>query len=253
MAGRLTIDTLQEFIGENVFDPYGRVVGRLVSPDSDVDGTILSVAIEDEQKKIKFVDGRALHVEEGRLVAWPEWKVTAAEVIANYQRALKRIRGLDEMYSRNEVPGAIYHEMRKRLSVKIEELKGKARKLKNMITDRMREIEDENLGLDRAIANLKMSYLAGELSEKAYKAAIEMLRSAKDSNARELEDLKATKTKIEALESGAIALAKPKHEEKSHHYEEKKTSQPAAAPQKPAAPVAAPEAIQPIPVKLIEG
>jgi len=249
MPARLTIDALQEFIGENVFDPYGRVVGRLVSPDSDVDGTIVSVAVEDEGKKIRFIEGRALRVEEGKLVAWPEWKVTAAEVIANYQRALKRIRGLDDMYSKSEIPSAIYHEMRKRLSTKIEELKGRARKLKNMIIERMREIEDENLSLDRAIANLKMSYLAGELTEKAYKTAIEMLRGAKDSNARELEDLKATKAKLEALESGAIALAKPKQEEKKHY--EEKHEQP-AAPAKPA-PVTAPEAIQPIPVKLIEG
>ena len=244
MPARLTIDSVQEFIGENIFDPYGRVVGRFVSPDSDVDGTILSVAIEDEHREIRFVEGRALRLEDGRLIAWPEWKVTAAEVLANYQRALKRIRGLEEMYSRNEVPSAIYHEMRKRLSQKIDELKKKAKKLKTMIMDRMHEIEDANLRLDRAIANLKMSYLAGELSEKAYKTAIEMLRSAKDSNTRELEDLKATMAKLESLESGAVALTKPKQEK----HAEAKQEQP-----KPAITAPSADTIQPIPVKLIEG
>jgi hypothetical protein len=250
MPARLTIDAVQEFIGDNVYDPYGRVVGRLVSPDSDVDGTLLSVAVEDEHREIRFIDGRALRLEDGKLVAWPEWKVLAAEVISNYQRALKRIRGLDEMYSRNEVPSAIYHEMRKKLSKKIDEIKQKANKLKTMIVDRMHEIEDANLSLDRAIANLKMSYLAGELSEKAYKSAIEMLRSAKDSNARELEDLKATKAKLESLESGAAAamrIAQPKHEERPAAEKEE---QPAA---KPSLPAPSAETIQPIPVKLIEG
>ena len=85
-----------------------------------------------------------------------------------------------------------------------------------------------------------MSYLAGEINEKAYKIAIDHLRNAKDSNARELEDIKETKSKIESLEHGAIEFTKK--------HEEEKIPEPA----KPEAPTA-PTATQPIPVKLIEG
>ncbi|NOZ89567.1 MAG: hypothetical protein GXO15_06555 [Crenarchaeota archaeon] len=233
----LLVDSVQELIGEIVYDPYGRVLGRLVSFESDVDGTVQRIVVENEYKDITFIGSESVEIKDGRIIVWPEWKTLAYRVIASYQRALKRLKGLEEMYSRGEVPGAVYHELRKKLSRSLDKLKEDAKKLKEMINHRLHEIEDNNLKLDRAIANLKMSYLAGEISEKAYKAAIERLRSAKDSNTKEVEDLKSTRSRIESLESGAILkteTAKPK--------EEKEEKPPTAI-----------EGIQPIPVKLIEG
>ncbi len=236
----LTVERLQPFIGEVVYDPYGRVLGKLVSLESDVDGTVQTVVVETETRTITFVPAEAVDLKDGRVVVWPEWKTLAYKVISSYQRALKRLRGLEDMYSRNEVPSTVYREMRKRLDKSLEKLKDEAKKLKALLSQRKNDIEDENLKLDRAIANLKMSYLAGEINEKAYKIAIDHLRNAKDSNARELEDIKETKSKIESLEHGAIEFTKK--------HEEEKIPEPA----KPEASTA-PTATQPIPVKLIEG
>jgi len=244
----LTVDELQDFIGETVYDPYGRVVGQLVSIDSDVDGTVISVAVEDDHREVFFIEAAAVHIEGGRLIAWPQWRVKAHRVLASYRRALKRMKSLEEMYSRNEIPSTVYHEMKKRLSRDLERLKEEAKKLKSMMTTRIHEIEDSNLKLDRAIASLKISYMSGELSERAYKAAIERLRAAKESNTQELEDLKNTRNKLEALEAGTITTEKPRHEEKPTA----KQPAPAHAEEKPAAAPSV-EGIQPIPVKLIEG
>ena len=247
----LTVDELQEFIGETVYDPYGRVVGQLVSIDSDVDGTVISVAVEDDHREVFFIEADAIHIEGGRLIAWPQWRVKAHKVLASYRRALKRMKSLEEMYSRNEIPSTVYHEMKKRLDKNIERLKDEARKLKSMMTTRIHEIEDSNLKLDRAIANLKVSYMSGELSERAYKAAIERLRAAKESNTQELEDLKNTRNKLEALEAGTITPAeKPRHEEKPVA---KQPAAPAAVSEEKAPSAPSVEGIQPIPVKLIEG
>ncbi|BEP17896.1 cell division protein CdvA [Pyrofollis japonicus] len=238
----LTVERLQPFIGEVVYDPYGRVLGKLVSMESDVDGTVNTIVVETETRTINFVPAEAVDIKDGRVVVWPEWKTLAYSVIASYQRALKRLRGLEDMYSRNEIPSTVYREMRKKLDKSLEKLKEEAKKLKALIAKRKNDIEDENLKLDRAIANLKMSYLAGEINEKAYKIAIEHLRNAKDSNARELEDLKETKSRIESLESGAVEFVRKHEEEKA----------PEPAKTEPPAP-SVPTATQPIPVKLIEG
>lgn len=241
----LTVDRVQEFIGETVYDPYGRVAGRLVSFESDVDGTVQNVVVETESRDIRFIPAEAIEIKDGRVIVWPEWKVVAYKVIASYQRALKRLKGLEDMYSRNEIPSVVYHEMRKRLNASLSKLKDEAKKLREMITQRMHEIEDSNLKLDRAIANLKVSYMAGEIGEKAYKTAIEHLRGAKDSNARELEDLKSTKNKVEALENGALDLVKSRTSESKP--EAKKQPEPVKAPAPPI------QGLQPIPVKVIEG
>ena len=235
----LLVEQVQELIGETVYDPYGRVLGRLVSFESDVDGTVQRIVVENEYKDVSFYSSESVEIKDGRIIVWPEWKTLAFKVIASYQRAIKRLKGLEEMYSRGEIPGAVYHEIRKKLSKSLDQLKDEAKKLKEMITHRLHEIEDNNLKLDRAIANLKMSYLAGEISEKAYKTAIERLRSAKDSNTKEVEDLKSTRSRVESLESGAFT----KTEAKPAKAEEEKKEPTAAGI----------EGIQPIPVKLIEG
>lgn len=243
----LLVETVQGFIGETVYDPYGRVLGSLVSFESDVDGTVQTIVVENAYKDIVFIPSEAVEIRDGRIIVWPEWKVIANKVIESYQRALKRLKGLEEMYSRGEIPGAVYHELRKKLSTSLDRLKDEAKKLRSMLTERLHEIEDNNLKLDRAIANLKVSYLAGEISEKAYKAAIERLRSAKDSNSKEVEDIKAVKSKVDALESGAISVTKS--ETKMEKREEKVESKPAKKEEK----IPGLESIQPIPVKLIEG
>ncbi len=248
----LTVETVQELVGETVYDPYGRVLGQLVSFESDVDGTVLKLVVENERKEIEFLDSGAVVLEDGRIVALPEWKRLANNVIASYKRALARMKGLEEMYSRGEIPGNIYHEFSRKLSASLEKLKKESKQLKAMITQRMHEIEDANLRLDKAIASLKISYIANEISDKAYKVAVERLRSAKDSNMRELEDLKTTKARIEALESGSIRIGSEKHPAKHVEKKEERHEAP-AAPAKPAPQAPSMEGLQPIPVKLIEG
>ncbi|ABM80649.1 CdvA-like protein [Hyperthermus butylicus] len=240
----LTVDVVQQMIGETVYDPYGRVIGKLVSLESDIDGTVQQIVVETENKDIKFIPSEAVEVSEGRIIVWPEWKVLAYKVLASYQRALKRLKGLEEMYSRNEIPAAVYQELRRKLNQSLARVRDEAKKLKSLIKSRIDEIDDNNLKLDRAIANLKVSYMAGEISEKAYKTAIEYLRSAKDSNTRELEDLKKTGAKLESLETGTIEISKTA---------KKKESKPASREEKHEAKPPAIEGIQPIPVKVIEG
>ena len=243
----LTVDVVQQLIGETVYDPYGRVVGKLVSLESDVDGIVQNIVVESEDKRLKFIPAEAVDVSEGRIIVWPEWKVLAYRVLESYQRALRRMKGLEEMYSRNEISATVYQELRRKLSQSLSRVKDEAKKLKSMIKSRMDEIEDDNLKLDRAIASLKVSYLAGEISERAYKNAIERLRSAKESNTKELEDLRDTRAKLESLESGALEIAKsrPTTKEEKKEREEKRREEPSS--------IEGIQGIQPIPVKVIEG
>lgn len=241
----MLVESLQEFIGETVYDPYGRVVGSLVSFESDADGVVQSIVIENAYKDIVFVSSDAVEIRDGRLIVWPEWKVLASRVIDSYQRTLKRLKGLEDMYSRGEIPSTVYNELRKKLSTSLDKLKEETKKLKSMLATRQNEIEDNNLKLERAIANLKVSYLAGEVTEKAYKAAIERLRSAKESNAKEVEDIKNARSKIDALESGAVAIVKPEAKTEQpgkSEAKEKEEAQTVVGLEKPT---------QPIPVKLV--
>ncbi len=205
MRAVLTVDSLKHRIGSTVSDPYGRVLGRLVSVESEVDGTVTSIAVESEDRAVRFYPAKAVRIEDGRVVVWPEWKVLAAETIMSYQTALRRMRGLEEMRRKNEVSERVYSELKKRLEASLARLREEVRRLREMMKARLSQLEDEDLRVERAMASLKISYLAGEIPDSAYEAAIKTLRAARDTIAKEVEDIKATMSRLESVEKGVGA------------------------------------------------
>ncbi len=233
----LTVDALKYKIGSTIQDPYGRILGRLVSVESEVDGTVVSVAVEAEDKGLRFYPAKALKIQDGKLVVWPEWKVFATDLIASYQTALRRIKGLEEMRRRDEVSSVVYGELKKKLDASLNKLKEEARKLKEMMKRRLNELEDEALRVERAIASLKVSYLAGEVPDNVYKTAINALRAARDTIDREVEDIKNTLSRLESVEKGVGIEIRKEQEQASR---EEQPSIPSLGPQ------------QPVPVKVID-
>lgn len=231
MPRTLTVGDVEPRIGESVRDPYGRTLGKLVSFESDVDGTIKTIVVENEDKTISFHSADAVKINEKGIEVVPEWKLKATKVIEQYKIAMRRLKGLEELHSRGEISSVVYREIRKKLDSAVSKLKEEAKKVKEMMKKRMNEIEDDNLKLDRAIAELKVSYIAGEISETAYKTAIEQLRQAKDSNAKELEDLKKMLKQVENIESGSFEVTMPKTTKEKTPSE--KTSVPTSASQQP--------------------
>ncbi len=235
----MTIDSLQSYIGEKAKDPYGRIIGRIVSIESEIDGTVKRVAIEDEMGKVRFYEAERIRLSDGGVVVEPDWKVEATKILNNYRVAIKRLRGLEEIYSKNSVPVAIYKEMRARLEASIEKLKEAARKLKEEMRKRIQEIEDENFRIDRALAELQVSYFAGEIGEKYYKIALDALRNAKDSNVKEIGEMKKYMSELDTVIEGKFE-PRVKVESKTEETREKKSESGSSV-----------TSIQPIPVKVV--
>ncbi len=237
----LTIDSLQSFIGEKAKDPYGRIVGRVVSIESEIDGTVKMVAIEDEMGRVRFFEAERIRISDGCVVLEPDWKVEATKILNNYRTAIKRLKGLEEIYSKNSIPVALYKEMRSKLEASIERLKASAKKLKEEIKRRIREIEDENFRIDRALAELQVSYFAGEIGEKYYKIALDALRSAKDSNSKEIGEMKKILNELDTVIEG-------KYEPRVKSEAEEKPTEPAERERKEESSV---QEFKPIPVKVV--
>ncbi len=211
----LTVDSLRDYVGTTVQDPYGRIIGTLVSVESEVDGTVVSIAVQAEDKTIRFFAAKAVRVEDGKVVVWPEWKVLASETIMSYQTALRRLRSLEELRRKNEVSDTVFAEFKKRLDASLNRLREQVKKLRTMIKERLNELEDESLRVERAITGLKMSYLAGEIPDSAYKSAINALRSVQETINREKEDIKATLARLDAVEKGVETQQKTQRAEKT--------------------------------------
>ncbi len=214
----LMVDEVERYVGLEVKDPYGRKIGRIVALYSEVDGTVTGIELEVNEDTFTTVKADRIKItEDGELQIIPEWKVEALSLIKQLDKAKRRIKALDDLYSKNEIPRHAYEEFRKRVEKSLSALKVKARDVKQMLKKRTHALEDTIIQIEKAMTALKMSYLAGELSEKGYKAAVEALRQAKDKAVEEKEDIKKILNKIEKLEREPVEIKLPSTQKTGTH------------------------------------
>ena len=212
----LMVDEVERYIGLEVKDPYGRKVGRIVAVYSEVDGSVTGVELEVNEDTFTTIPVSRIKInDDGELQIIPEWKAEALSLIKQLDKAKRRIKALDDLYSKNEIPRHAYDEFRKKVERNLSMLKIKAKEVKQMLKKRTNRLEDTIIQIEKAITALKMSYLAGELSEKGYKAAIEALRQAKDKAVEEKEDIKKILNRIENLEREPVEIKLPSSQSKS--------------------------------------
>jgi len=211
-----TVDMLDKYVGQKVKDPYGRVLGTLASLYSEVDGTVKAVEIVFGEAYFKTVEIGRIVVNNGEITIIPEWKYASSRVIEKLERARKRAKALEELYSKGEIPKHAYDEFKSKLNKDMDSLKEEAKVAKDLIRKRINEIEDQVVEIEKALTSLKMSYIAGEIGERGYKQAADILRSHRDRNIDEKNDAKKVLDLIQKLEStdiSTIELPKPSVEQ----------------------------------------
>ena len=228
------ISVLEKFIGETVKDPYGRVLGTLVALYGEIDGSVSAIEIAKGDNGLETVDIQRVSVEKDGVVVIPTWKAEAMSVAAQLERARKRLKALEDLYSRSEVPRHAYEEFKKKLTAALSDLKTKSREVKGLLRRKIGDLEDEILHVEKALTAMKMSYIAGEISEKSYKAAADALRGSRDRDLEEKSDVKKMLERLIRLEEEPIS------------------STIAKAPEAEAPEATAPVAEQPIVVQVVE-
>lgn len=204
-----TISALEKFVGQKVKDPYDRVVGTLASIYSDVDGTVTAVEIMVNDGVFKTFDSGMLSIKGGEVVLVPEWKYKALKLIEKLERGKKWVKALEDLYAKGEIPKHAYEEFKAKLTRELEKLKAESKEVKEVIRARINELEDQIVKIEKALTALKMSYISGEVSERGYKVAADLLRTSRDKNLEEKGDAKSTLERIQRLEAAEIELAPP--------------------------------------------
>ncbi len=209
----IKVGDVSGYLGLEIHDPYGRIFGTLVTFYSNVHGEVEGFEVKVSDDKIVHIEPEKIRVEDGKLVVLPEWKYRATRVIEALDRALKRKKAIEKTLSQTDLPGSVIETYLKKLNDDIKRLKDEAAKAKTEIKVRINRIEDEVLHVDRALVNLQITYLSGEISDTAYRKSSEQLKRIKDWLLEEKSDARATIEKIEKLESSPVLLAdtpKPK-------------------------------------------
>ncbi|WP_440059850.1 CdvA-like protein [Thermogladius sp. 4427co] len=203
----IVVDHIDEYLGKPVSDPYGRRLGFIIGFYSDSDGRVRSLEVNLGDVEFKQIDIARFRFENGEVVLLPEWEYQALQLENRILRLKKRMAALEELNARKDLPKHAYDTFKKSLEEELAKVKEDTKNVKDLLRKRMHELEDMIVELEKAMTSVKISYLSGEIPEKAYKAAVEQIRKHLDSCETEKESVKKHLDKIEALEAQPVELA----------------------------------------------
>lgn len=200
----LTVDRVERYVGQSIKDPYGRFSGVIVGFYSEVDGTVTHIEVENPEGRFLRYPASQLVFEGEQVTLTPNWKAEAIDVKKKLDLAKRRAAALDELHSKGEIASHAYDQFKRKLEAEITRLKEELREVKRKLNNKLLDLEQQILELERASASLKVSYLSGEISEKTYKHAIEIIKRGLDRCLAEKKDVDAELKDLEKLESGPV-------------------------------------------------
>ncbi len=237
----LKVDSISLYAGREVVDEYGRVLGWLVSIHSNVEGYVSHIDVKIVDRGIERVEADRVKVKDGKLVIIPEWKHFSTKVIESLDRAYRRRRALETIAQNNEIPSEVIENMKKKLLEDIKRLKVRAEEARNVLKNRIRELEDEALKVASSIASLQVLYFSGEIEDKGYTQSINHLRRLREAIGEEKSDAKKVLDKLEKTLEAATA---PIERSTARHREASEEKKPIQHQQKIGGGISAPSSKQ---------
>ncbi len=206
MVHVIKVDEIEDYLGKPVNDPYGRRVGYIIGFYSNSDGNVTSLEISIGDFEFKEISIDRFEFDNGDVILIPEWEYEAKKIENRLERLRKRVVALNELYAKKEIPRHAYEKFKKKIDNELIKTKEDARSVREILKKRLNELEDIILELEKTLTSLKVSYLAGEIPEKAYKVAVDQIRKHIDFTQMEKENVKKHIETIEKLEKQPIDI-----------------------------------------------
>ncbi|WFO76131.1 CdvA-like protein [Desulfurococcaceae archaeon MEX13E-LK6-19] len=202
----ISINFVEKYLGKHVKDPYGRILGTLISFFSDADGNVDAVEVCLGEKNYLQVPIEQVRFVQDSIILIPDWQFEAEKIVKRLEILRKRLYALEDLYAKKEIPRHSYELFKKKLEDEFVKAKEDAKKVKEMLRKKVAELEDTIVELDKAFTSVKMSYIAGEISDKTYKAVADQIRKYLEYAIHEKEDVKRFIDKMEGLETQPLPI-----------------------------------------------
>lgn len=210
----IKVEEVEKYLGKPVSDPYGRRIGHVIGFYGNSDGDVTSLEVSFGDYEFREIGVDRFELSNGDIILVPDWEHEAKLIENRLERLRKRMISLNELYARKEVPKHAYEKFKKDVESELIKTKEGARNAREVLKKRLNALEDAIVELEKALTSLKMSYIAGETSEKAYKAAADQIRKYLDLTQQEKESVKKHLERLELLEKQPIDVSIKAGEEK---------------------------------------
>ncbi|MEM1526849.1 MAG: CdvA-like protein [Ignisphaera sp.] len=196
----IMLDKVAPYLGQVIHDVYGRKFGTVVGVYSEVDGKVVAVEVMINDSNYETISSERLELKDDGIKIVPEWFVEAQKVEKKLDTLRKRVKALEELYKKGQIPQHAYKELKEKFDKESAKVKSDAKNVKEVMRRRIYDLENFVIHIEKAMTNLMVSYTSGELPENGFKVSADFMRYAKQTSLEEKKDLEKHVSLITKLE-----------------------------------------------------
>jgi len=186
-----------EFVGKQVKDMYGTLMGKVVGVITDTDGSIESVSVDCGDSGLKQLSYEQLLVQGDYVIFIPKWRLDAQKLFRQKNLTLKRIKALQHLVEEDDTMKEDAEIVYVKYEKKLDELEEKEKSINEKLKERLDELNESTKNIKSILFDAKLQYKSHEISEETYLQVTRYTKELMDHINLEKEETNNIKSRLE--------------------------------------------------------
>ena len=186
-----------EFVGKQVKDMYGTLMGNVVGIITDTDGSIESVSVDCGDSGLKQLSYEQLLVQGDYVIFIPKWRLDAQKLFRQKNLTLKRIKALQQLVEEDDTMKEDAEIVYIKYEKKLHELEEKEKSINEKLKERLDELNGSTKNIKSILFDAKLQYKSQEISEETYLQVTRYTKELMDHINLEKEEINNIKGRLE--------------------------------------------------------
>ena len=186
-----------EFVGKQVKDMYGTLMGKVVGVITDTDGSIESVSVDCGDSGLKQLSYEQLLVQGDYVIFIPKWRLDAQKLFRQKNLTLKRIKALQHLVEEDDTMKEDAEIVYVKYEKKLDELEEKEKSINEKLKERLDELNESTKNIKSILFDAKLQYKSHEISEETYLQVTKYTKELMDHINLEKEEINNIKSRLE--------------------------------------------------------
>jgi hypothetical protein len=157
-----------EFIGKQVKDLYGTLIGKVMGMVTDIDGSIESISVDCGTSGLKQLAYEQLLVQGDYVIYIPKWRLDAQKLLRQKSLTLQRIKALQDIATENDSMKDDVELVYVKYDKRLQDLEENANHLNENLESRLKELEEESHSIKTILFDAKLQFRSNEMTEEIY-------------------------------------------------------------------------------------
>ena len=157
-----------EFIGKQVKDLSGTLIGKVMGMITDIDGSIESISVDCGTSGLKQLAYEQLLVQGDYVIYIPRWRLDAQKLLRQKSLTLQRIRALQDIATENDSMKDDVELVYMKYDKRLHDLEENANHLNGNLESRLKELEEESRSIKTILFDAKLQFRSNEMTEEIY-------------------------------------------------------------------------------------